>query len=102
MPVATLLAETEGSSGREESTQDEAVCSFGMCSRPGLCTKRDPKYSPSCTLSTVWGEVPLVPGKSLGESVQKRLNIEALLNNGRVGEALTLTQSLAQSYGCWR
>jgi len=81
MPVATLLAEAEGSSGREESTPDEAVCSFETCSRPELCMKRDPMYSPSCTLSTVWGEVIFVSAKAAEESVRKRLNVEALLNH---------------------
>jgi len=33
MPVAMLVAEAEGSSGRGESTPNEAVCSFRMCSR---------------------------------------------------------------------
>ena len=41
MPVAMLLAEAEGSSGREESTPDEGVCSFEMHSRHELCTKRN-------------------------------------------------------------
>jgi len=82
MPVAMLLAKAEGSSGREESTLDDGVCSFNMCSRPGLCTKRVPMYSSSSIPSTVWGEVARVSGESPEEeSVRKGLNVEAMLNN---------------------
>jgi len=77
MLVAMLQKEAaEGSSGREQSMPDKAVCSFGICSIPDLCTKRDLIYSPSCMPSTIWGEVTIVPGKVPGGSVRKGLNVE--------------------------